>query len=52
MAPYGTMKHALSGLLLLAALAAATGAYAQKKRLPVRTEEIPDTESGRPAASA
>jgi hypothetical protein len=53
MASRGTMKHAISSLALLAALVVVTGADAQqRKRLPVRTEEIPDTESGRPAASA
>ena len=52
MASHNTMKRAFSGLLLLAALAVVTDANAQKRRLPVRTEEIPDTESGRPAASA
>jgi len=36
---------------LLAVLVVGT-AEAQKRRLPSRTEEIPDTESGRPAASA
>ena len=46
------MKRAFSGLMLLAALAIATDADAQKRRLPVRTDEVPDTESGRPAASA
>ena len=46
------LKRAISGLALLAALAAVTGADAQHRRMPVRTEEIPDTESGRPAASA
>lgn len=45
-------RRALSGLLLLAALAAVTDADAQRRRMPVRTEDVPDTESGRPAASA
>ena len=45
-------RRALSGLILLAALAAVTDADAQRRRMPVRTDEIPDTESGRPAASA
>lgn len=40
-----------SGLALLAILVVGA-AEAQSKRMPVRTQEIPDTESGRPAASA
>lgn len=53
MASHNMMKRAVSGLALLAALAVMTGADAQqRRRMPVRTEEIPDTESGRPAASA
>ena len=52
MAVQDSMNRAISGLALLAALAAVTPADAQHRRLPVRTEEIPDTESGRPAASA
>jgi hypothetical protein len=46
------LKRALVALAALASLAIATGAEAQKRRLPSRTEEVPDTESGRPAASA
>ena len=42
-------RHA--SLALMALLLIGT-AEAQHRRLPVRTEEIPDTESGRPAASA
>jgi len=43
-----------SGLALLALLTMlmASTAEAQRKHMPSRTEEIPDTESGRPAASA
>jgi len=52
MASHDMMKRAVSALALLAAFAVATNAVAQQKRMPVRTEEIPDTESGRPAASA
>jgi hypothetical protein len=36
----------------LLAILVAGAAQAQSKRMPVRTQEIPDTESGRPAASA
>ena len=46
------LRSALTGLLLLSALAAVTDADAQRRRMPVRTDEVPDTESGRPAASA
>ncbi len=46
------LRSALTGLLLLSALAAMTDADAQRRRMPVRTDEVPDTESGRPAASA
>jgi len=52
MALHNLIRRGISGLVLLAAFAATTDADAQKRRLPVRTEEIPDTESGRPAASA
>jgi hypothetical protein len=52
MALHYSMKRAISGLALLAAFAVMTDADAQHRRLPVRTDEIPDTESGRPAASA
>jgi len=51
MALQDNLKRAISGLALLAVLAVVTDAVAQHRRLPVRTEEIPDTESGRPAAS-
>ena len=34
------------------ALCVAGAAQAQRKHMPVRTQEVPDTESGRPAASA
>jgi hypothetical protein len=40
------------GVALVGLLAAMHSADAQKRRLPGRTEEVPDTESGRPAASA
>ena len=46
------MQRAVRGLALLAALTAMTGADAQSRRMPVRADPIPDTESGRPAASA
>jgi hypothetical protein len=46
------LRCAIPGLLLLAGVAATTDADAQRRRMPVRTEEVPDTESGRPAASA
>ncbi len=46
------IKRAVSGLVLLAALAVMSDADAQRRRMPVRTEPIPDTESGRPAGSA
>src|SRR5260221_3010988 len=49
---HACMKRAVGGLALLAALVVAPDALAQHRRLPVRTEDIPDTESGRPAASA
>ena len=49
---HNVMKRAVPCLALLTALAAMTGADAQTRRMPVRTEPIPDTESGRPAASA
>ncbi|MEO8145946.1 MAG: hypothetical protein ABI654_17185, partial [Betaproteobacteria bacterium] len=51
MAPHHTMKRAVYGLVLLAALAAATDADAQRRRMPVRTEPIPDTETGGKAGS-
>lgn len=46
------MKRALLGLVLLAVLAVATDADAQRRRMPVRTEPIPDTETGGKAGSA
>ncbi len=46
------LRRALSGLVLLAVLAAVTGADAQRRRMPVRTEPIPDTETGGKAGSA
>ncbi len=46
------IKRTVSGLVLLAALAVMSDADAQRRRMPVRTEPIPDTESGRPAGSA
>ena len=52
MASQSDMKRAIFGLVLLAACAVTTDADAQKRRLPTRAEEVPDTESGRPAASA
>jgi len=52
MTSHDGMKRAISGLVLLAVFAIVTNADAQSRRMPVRTEEIPDTESGRPAASA
>src|SRR5690349_17419147 len=39
-------------LLGVLALCLAGAAQAQRKHMPVRTQEVPDTESGRPAASA
>jgi hypothetical protein len=49
---HNLLRCAIPGLLLLAGVAATTDADAQRRRMPVRTEEVPDTESGRPAASA
>jgi len=46
------MKRRIIFALALMAILLAGTAAAQHKRLPVRTEEIPDTESGRPAAGA
>jgi hypothetical protein len=46
------IRHACVALAALATLLVATSADAQRRRMPVRTGEIPDTESGRPAASA
>lgn len=44
----------LTARILLGVLALCLGgaAQAQRKHMPVRTQEVPDTESGRPAASA
>lgn len=50
--PMGTYKVSRSIGLALFAMLAVGAAQAQSKRMPVRTQEIPDTESGRPAASA
>lgn len=52
MASHNMIKRTVSGLVLLAALAVMSDADAQRRRMPVRTEPIPDTESGRPAGSA
>ena len=52
MAVHKKIERALFSLMLLVALAAATDADAQRRRMPVRTDEVPDTESGRAAASA
>src|SRR5688572_33377272 len=52
MARGDVLKRAVTGVALVALLAAMHSADAQKRRLPGRTEDIPDTESGRPAASA
>ena len=39
------MKRAVSGIALLAALVAMTDADAQRRRMPVRTDPIPETET-------
>jgi len=52
MARGDVLKRAATGLVLVTLLAAMHSADAQKRRLPSRAEEVPDTESGRPAASA
>src|SRR5690349_5570624 len=46
------MKRRIAVAFALWALFVAGAAQAQHRRMPVRTEEVPDTESGRPAASA
>ena len=46
------MKRAITGLVMLTALAAMTDADAQRRRMPVRTEPIPDTETGGKVGSA
>src|SRR5512134_3361235 len=46
------LKRAVLGLALLALLAAMHSAEAQRRRLPSRTEPIPDTETGAKAGSA
>jgi len=46
------LKRAFVTAAALAALLASTADAQQRKRLPTRTEPVPDTESGRPAASA
>jgi hypothetical protein len=45
-------RKTLSGLLVALLALASAGSAQAGKRMPVRTQEIPDTESGRPAASA
>ena len=52
MASHNSLRRAVSGLVLLAAFAAVTDAEAQRRRMPVRTEPIPDTETGGKAGSA
>lgn len=45
MTPHDGIKRAISALALLAAFAATTDADAQRRRMPVRTEPIPETET-------
>jgi len=52
MAQRDVLKRAVMGLALVALLGAMHSADAQRRRLPSRTEPIPDTESGRPAGTA
>jgi len=53
MATYNKLKRAICGLALLTLIVVVTDAGAQhRKRMPVRTEPIPDTETGAKAGSA